>query len=37
VVIKPADGGKFEVVGTYGEGRINNVEKFVEFLRSSAK
>jgi thioredoxin-related protein len=33
VVVKPAEAGKFEIVGEYDEGRINKVDKFLEFLK----
>jgi thiol:disulfide interchange protein DsbD len=33
VIIKPADAGQFEIVGEYDEGRINKVDKFLEFLK----
>lgn len=32
VIVRPAEGGAFETVGVYDEGKINNVGKFVEFL-----
>jgi thioredoxin-related protein len=33
VVVKPDGEGGFVVVGTYGEGRINKLSAFVEFLK----
>ncbi len=34
-IVKPVEGGQFEVVGVYDEGRINKLDKFVEFLGKS--
>ncbi len=33
VLVKPAEGGQFEIVSAYDEGRINKVDKFIEFLK----
>jgi thioredoxin-related protein len=33
-IIKPAEGGQFEIVGAYDEGRITKVDKFLEFLKT---
>jgi thiol:disulfide interchange protein DsbD len=33
VVVKPVEGGQFEVVARYDEGRINKLDKFLEFLK----
>jgi thioredoxin-related protein len=33
-IIKAAEGGQFEIVGAYDEGRINKVDKFLEFLKT---
>ncbi|QVL30103.1 thioredoxin family protein [Telmatocola sphagniphila] len=32
-ILKPVEGGKYQLVGTYEEGKINNVEAFVNFLK----
>ena len=37
VLVKPLDGGKFEVISTYKEGKINDVKAFVEFLSTKSK
>lgn len=37
VIVKPVDGGQFEVVGVYDEGRINKLDKFLEFLQKPLK
>lgn len=37
VVVKPVEGGQFEIVGTYDEGRITKLDKFVEFLKKPLK
>lgn len=37
VIVKPAEGGSFEVVGVYDEGRINKVDQFLEFLKKPLK
>lgn len=37
VVVKPADAGQFEIVGEYDEGRINKIDKFLEFLQKPLK
>jgi len=34
VILKPVGDGAFKVVGRYDEARINNEEKFVDFLQS---
>jgi len=34
VIVKPAGSGQFEIVGSYDEGRINKVDKFLEFLKA---
>jgi len=34
-VVKPLGDGKFDVVGTYNEGKINHIDKFIEFLKNS--
>jgi thiol:disulfide interchange protein DsbD len=36
-IVKPAGAGQFEVVGVYDEGRINKLDKFVEFLKKPLK
>jgi thiol:disulfide interchange protein DsbD len=36
-IVKPADGGSFETVGVYDEGKINKVDKFIEFLKKPLK
>jgi len=33
-IVKPVGDGKFEAVGIYGEGKINHVDKFIEFLKN---
>ncbi len=35
VVIKPAGQGQFQIVAVYDEGRINQTEKFIEFLKKA--
>jgi thiol:disulfide interchange protein len=37
VILKPEPGGKITVVGVYNEGKINNEQAFVEFLRNGLK
>lgn len=37
VVVKPVEGGQFKIVGTYDEGRISKVDKFLEFLKKPLK
>lgn len=37
VIVRPAGGGRFNLVDVYGEGRINNVATFIEFLRKPFK
>lgn len=33
VIVKPTGNGQYDEVGRYEEGKINNVEAFLEFLR----
>jgi thioredoxin-related protein len=35
VIIKPGERGTFEKVAAYGEGKINKVDKFIEFLKKA--
>ena len=37
VVLQPTADGKFEILDTYIEGKINDVEEFKEFLREPLK
>jgi thiol:disulfide interchange protein DsbD len=37
VILKPAGDGTFETIGVYDEGKINKVDKFVEFLSKPLK
>lgn len=37
VILKPEPTGKTTVIGVYGEGKINNVNKFVDFLKEGLK
>jgi hypothetical protein len=34
-IVQPTDNGKFEIVKAYGEGLINDVEGFANFLRQN--
>ncbi|MCE9533723.1 MAG: thioredoxin family protein [Planctomycetes bacterium] len=34
VIVKPVDGGMFEIVGKYDEGRISKIDQFLEFLKT---
>ena len=33
VIVKPLENGKYEEIGRYDEGKINNVSAFAQFLR----
>jgi thioredoxin-related protein len=34
VIVKPADGGQFEIVDKYDEGRISKADQFIKFLKT---
>jgi thiol:disulfide interchange protein DsbD len=36
-IVKPLEGGEFEVVAVYKEGKINDAKAFLEFLNSKVK
>lgn len=37
VIVKPIEDGGFETIGTYTEGRIRQIEKFIGFLKKPLK